>query len=204
MSLLLAMGGFAAAMSASPGPVNIITLTSGVTNGVRRTLPFVTGATIGFTCLLAAIGLGLSGLIDAYPAALQVLKYAGTLFILFMAWQLFRAGGALELGRRACPRFLEGFALQWLNPKAWLACVSGVSAFTTAGDYAALAVFCALYFVICFLGIGGWAVLGNAAVGLVRSERRMRWFNAAMGTLLVGVAAYLLLSEVPPPSATAL
>lgn len=67
------------------------------------------------------------------------------------------------------------------------------------GDHAALAGFCGLYFVICFLGIGGWAVLGNAAVGLVRSERRMRWFNAAMGTLLVGVATYLLLSEVPPP-----
>ena len=196
MSLILAMSGFAAAMSASPGPVNIITLTSGLNHGIRRTLPFVTGATIGFTCLLAATGLGLSRLIEAYPAALQVLKYAGTAFILYMAFQLVRSSGTVSLEEREQPTFLEGFVLQWLNPKAWLACIAGVSAFTTAGDYYTLALFCSIYFFICFLGIGGWAVLGNAAELLVRSPRQMGIFNKGAGALLVMVAGYLLVSDV--------
>lgn len=65
--------------------------------------------------------------------------------------------------------------------------------------HGALAVFCGLYFVICLLGIGGWAVVGNAAEGLFRSERQMRVFNSAMGALLAAVAAYLLLGEAPAP-----
>lgn len=195
MNSILAMGGFAAAMSASPGPVNLITLTSGLNHGVNRTLPFVAGATIGFTLLLAAVGLGLSGLLETWPTALRLLRYAGTAFILYLALQLVRSSGRLSLETRGRPTFLEGLVLQWLNPKAWLACMAGVSAFTTAGDHGALALFCGIYFLVCFLCVGGWAVLGKAAEALVRSPRQMRTFNRCMGMLLAGVGIYLLLVD---------
>lgn len=196
MSLILAMSGFAAAMSASPGPVNIISLTSGLNYGVSRTLPFITGATVGFTCLLAAIGFGLFGLVDSYPTVLRILKYLGTAFILYISFQFIRSGGAIDLKERARPSFFKGFLLQWLNPKAWLACMAGVSAFTTAGDATTLGLFCGIYFFICFIGIGGWAVLGSFAEQLVYSPRQIKFFNICMGILLAVVSVYLLFSDL--------
>ena len=58
MSLLFAMFSFSLAMSISPGPVNMIILSSGVNYGVKKTIPYVSGATIGFTLLLLFTGLG--------------------------------------------------------------------------------------------------------------------------------------------------
>lgn len=191
MSMVFAMAAYAAAMSASPGPVNLITLSSGLAHGIRGTLPFVIGATVGFTALLGAIGLGLSGLVEAYPAILWALRFAGTAFILFVAWKLFSASGAGAVATPQRPSFLEGAALQWLNPKAWLASISGVGAFAGAGDLKSLGLFCAIYFVVCFLGIVAWAILGRAGKRLVTNETGMRSFNRAMGALLLLVAGYL-------------
>jgi threonine/homoserine/homoserine lactone efflux protein len=194
MAAVLAMCGFALVMSVSPGPVNIITLTSGLNNGLGRTLPFVSGATVGFTALLALIGLGLSGLIRAYPGALEVLKYVGTGFILYMAVKMVRADPTVSMIERARPGFVDGVLLQWLNPKAWLACLSGVAAFTAGGGADALLLFCGLYFVICYAGISFWAVLGDQAKRLIRNPRQMKIFNCAMGGLLILTAGYLFVA----------
>ncbi|MCO1335598.1 hypothetical protein MO867_14765 [Microbulbifer sp. OS29] len=59
MSLFLAMFGFSLAMPITPGPVNMVIISSGVNHGFSRTLPFVSGATVGFTLLLSMIGFGL-------------------------------------------------------------------------------------------------------------------------------------------------
>ena len=52
MTLIFAMCSFALSMSISPGPVNLVTLSSGINHGFLRTLPFVAGASIGFSLLL--------------------------------------------------------------------------------------------------------------------------------------------------------
>ncbi|WP_420546789.1 LysE family translocator [Curvivirga sp.] len=196
MSVILAMGGFAAAMSASPGPVNILALTSGLNHGMGRTIPFVTGATIGFTLLLALIGLGFSSIVEGHLIALKFLKYLGSVYILTIAYKLIRASGNIDIEVSSKPSFVKGFALQWLNPKAWVACLAGISAFTTVGDFGSLLLFCSIYFVICFIAIFGWAALGHISEILVNNTRRMRFFNCCMGGLLACTAIYLFFSDV--------
>jgi threonine/homoserine/homoserine lactone efflux protein len=58
MSLFIAMFSFSLVMSISPGPVNMVIVSSGASYGVRKTFSFVSGGTIGFTSLLLFIGLG--------------------------------------------------------------------------------------------------------------------------------------------------
>ena len=58
-SLLIAFVMFAAVMFFTPGPNNIMLLSSGLTYGFRRTLPHVAGITIGFAFMIGAVGLGL-------------------------------------------------------------------------------------------------------------------------------------------------
>jgi threonine/homoserine/homoserine lactone efflux protein len=62
MSVIFAMCLFSLSMSISPGPVNLITLSTGVNHGFKNAMPFVSGATLGFTLLLLMVGLGLGGL----------------------------------------------------------------------------------------------------------------------------------------------
>ncbi len=197
MSLILAMCGFSLAMSISPGPVNMVIVSSGVNHGFRRTLPFVSGATIGFTLLLLFIGLGFIQVIDTYPFFLKYLSIVGSLFILYMGYKAATSIPDLSISQESkIPRFHEGFLLQWLNPKAWVACVSGVSLFADPEASKALFIFVAIYFLICYASLAFWAILGDQITTLLGTEWRLRAFNILMGALLAISAIYLLVIQI--------
>lgn len=188
---LLAMATFALALSISPGPVNMITLTSGVHNGIWRTLPFVSGATVGFTFLLFLIGTGGDSLLQSYPQVMKVMNVLGTGFILYLGWKIWCSDGTLEKQSARRPRFMEGAVLQWLNPKAWIACVSGVAAFVSGEGMGTIYIFCVVYFVLCFIGLGFWAVMGAIAQNFLSTKQRVVIFNRVMGGSLIAVSLYL-------------
>lgn len=191
MSLLFAMFAFSLAMSISPGPVNMIILSSGVNYGVKRTIPYVSGATVGFTLLLLFIGLGFFQFIKAYPSFLTYLAIAGSLYIIYMGYKIASAKPDIEVKKADVPKFYQGFLLQWINPKAWIACVSGVSIFSSADSYDQFLIFSGIYFIVCYLSLAVWAILGDKVSLLLNSHIRLRFFNIAMGLLLIVTAAYL-------------
>ena len=192
MSAILAMCLFALSMSITPGPVNLVTLSTGLNYGFKKALPFVSGATIGFTLLLLAVGLGLYHLTEMIPFFLDLLGYGGTGFICYMGYKIASAKPEIEVESGELPSFLNGFVLQWLNPKAWIASLSGVSAFNLAGSISMLLIFCSLYFAICYLSIGSWALLGDKISPLINNRRILLVFNIVMGGTLVVVGLYLL------------
>lgn len=67
ITLILPMTAFALAASISPGPVNLVCLSSGTRYPLSKGLMFVTGATLGFIVLFVAIGLGLYSILTAVP-----------------------------------------------------------------------------------------------------------------------------------------
>lgn len=195
MSLTLSMAAFALAASISPGPVNIIALGSGARHGLRASLRHVTGATLGFSLLLVLIGLGLHELLRYWPAMTQVLHAGGVAFLLYMAWKLASDRGELSNSSApAAPTMLAGATLQWLNPKAWLACVAGIGAYVGEGESALLWQFTGIYFVICYLSIASWAWAGSVISQYLGNPRRVRLFNRVLAALLVASAAYLLMA----------
>ncbi|MTV37676.1 LysE family translocator [Duganella radicis] len=204
MNILLSMAAFALASSISPGPVNIVALSSGAQHGFRASMRHVTGATVGFTLLLWLTGVGLHQLLARAPALMQATQLAGVAFLLWMAWKLARDDGALDLdGSARRPSLLAGAAMQWLNPKAWVAAVAGMSAFAANGEAALVWQFTALYFVVCYVSIACWAWAGTFLRRRLNDAAGMRRFNRAMALLLAASALYLLLSgdtgPVSPP-----
>lgn len=79
-ALLLPMAAFALAASISPGPVNLVGLSSGSRYPVWLGLVFVTGATLGFIVLFVAIGLGLNSVLLRWPVLLELLRWGGHRF----------------------------------------------------------------------------------------------------------------------------
>ncbi len=193
MALIVAMFGFSLAMSISPGPVNILTVSSGANHGFARTMPFVSGATIGFTLLLLAIGLGMSELVASFPALLDVMVYLGGAFVAYMGLQMLDSTtSGITLSKQRAPGFTQGFLLQWLNPKAWSACIAGVSAFSAKGLSESLLLFISIYFVVCYCSIGFWAFAGQRISGWLNQPSYQRLFNMVMGSSLIGIALYLV------------
>lgn len=179
---------YAFVTSASPGPVNIVAVSSGISFGVRRTLPQVAGATLGFSLLLFAIGMGLGELLRAMPWLLALLKIAGSMFLCYLAFKLFRAGGVtadVNLGKQ--PSFWDGLLAQWFNPKAWIVAVAGISTYTMPGTayQSSVIAMTLLFLLICFPSIAAWAALGATARALLKRPQLVQGFNMLMALLLL-------------------
>jgi threonine/homoserine/homoserine lactone efflux protein len=186
------MFSFSLAMSISPGPVNMVIVSSGASHGIRKTFNFVSGATIGFTLLLLFIGLGFDKVISEYPDFLKVLAIVGSLFIMYMGYLIASSKPELKLEKQNKPTFLQGFMMQWLNPKAWMACVAGVTLFSSPESNQQFLIFSLIYFIVCYMSLFSWSLLGDKVTIILNSEARLRFFNIFMGGLLVATALYLL------------
>ncbi|MGC5699086.1 LysE family translocator [Pseudomonas sp. NFXW11] len=194
MSLVLSMAAFALAASITPGPVNILALGAGARFGLRASLRHVTGATLGFTLLLVLTGLGLHELLRQWPLLTQGIRLFGVAFLLYMAWKLACDDGQLAGETRVrAPSAWYGALMQWLNPKAWLACVAGMGAFAADGEVRLVWLFAAVYGVICYLSIACWAYAGSFLRHYLDNPAGLRRFNRSMAALLAASAAYLLL-----------
>ncbi|MEQ9345586.1 MAG: LysE family translocator [Thalassospira sp.] len=194
MSLYLSMAAFALAASITPGPVNILVLSSGVQYGFRPSLRLVFGATAGFCLLLLLIGLGLHQLLETFPHLTTIIQWAGVAFLVFMAWKLFSSSGELGKGdTNSGPSALTGAVMQWVNPKAWLASIAGMGAYAASGAPTLIWEFTAIYFVVCFASVACWAYAGAFFSRFLGDPSRIRIFNRVMAALLVASALYLIL-----------
>jgi threonine/homoserine/homoserine lactone efflux protein len=181
------MTSFAFAMAFTPGPNNIMLAASGVNFGFTRSLPHIFGIEVGFVALLAACALGLGLVFTAYPAAQTVLKVAGVLYMLWLAWKVATAAGTGEAGTVPKPlTFSQAFVFQWINPKAVVACLGAVALFMPADwahtDFALLLLVFAL---VTILATMTWAGFGAALSRFLHNPRYARVFNIAMAALLV-------------------
>jgi threonine/homoserine/homoserine lactone efflux protein len=192
MDNLLSMSGFALAASISPGPVNLVTLSSSIQHGLGVSMRHVTGATVGFTLLLLLIGLGIHELLVYLPNLISVLKWLGVAFLLYMAFKLATDDGTLGTQRTGnAPSFLSGAAMQWLNPKAWLASLAGMGAY--AGSELHLVwQFAGIYFVICYASLSCWAAVGLCLRRYVDNPKRIRMLNRSIAALVVFSAIWLI------------
>ncbi len=193
VSLTLSMAAFALATSITPGPVNLVALSAGARHGLRASLRHVSGATLGFTLLLLLIGLGLHEVLAQWPFLTRAIQWAGVAFLLYVAWRLLIDDGTLDTRPDARgPSLLVGAAMQWLNPKAWLACVAGMGAFAASGERALVWQFAAIYFVVCYLSIACWAYAGAFLRHWMREPSRVRFVNRAMAGVLAASAVWLV------------
>lgn len=124
--------GFSILSSGTPGPNNILLWASGTEFGFRRTLPHVFGTAVGIGSMTLAVALGLAAVIDAFPPLAVAMKVAGTVYLLYLAWQV---AGARALERADVARplgFLQAAALQAINPKSWIFVLGALTTFRPA------------------------------------------------------------------------
>ncbi len=188
--LLLALAAFALVTSVTPGPNNIMLLTSGVNFGFRRTIPHAFGVTIGFTLMILIVGLGVGQILTADPRVFLALKVISILYMLWLAWKIAHSGpvdGSDGANSGVPMTFLQAAAFQWVNPKAWAIALVGTANYTIAGNYMwSLVVICLAFLAINLPSISLWVGSGVAMRRLLQDPVKVRVFNWAMAAVLVG------------------
>lgn len=190
LDVFAALTAFAFVTSITPGPNNFMLMASGVNFGFRRTVPHMLGIGVGFLSLLLGVGFGLGAVLSAYPALHTALKIAGGAYLLYLAWRIAMArsmGSAKEAEGEARPMtFLEAAAFQWVNPKAWVMAITAMAVYTSPQAPFLSVTLVALAFAIVNVPcVSVWAGFGVALRGFLADPVRLKWFNIAMGLLLV-------------------
>ncbi|MDQ2045318.1 LysE family translocator [Pseudoalteromonas sp. 20-92] len=192
LSLIMSMSLFALAASLSPGPVNLVSLSS-ARYGLRTGLMFITGATLGFIFLFLVIGWGLNYLLDKLQWITEVLQWAGITFLLYLSYQLFVDNGELNSdSNKSSPTFITGVIMQWLNPKAWLASLSGIATYIPNAELFEVFTFASVYLPICWLSLSMWVWIGIVLGQYFQSPAKIRFMNKALAVLLVGSCFFII------------
>lgn len=187
MDSLYAVVLFAISSSVTPGPNNLMVMSSGVNFGVRRSLPLLAGICVGFTLMLLLVGLGFGQLFTLFPSLHIIIKCVGTLYLLYLAWLIAHSADELAGKGQAHPLgFLKGALFQWVNAKAWVVATGAIAAFTSAGAgfYEQNLTLALTFFIISFPSVGIWLLFGSVLKRWLAGERARRRFNQAMGALL--------------------
>ncbi|WP_343619223.1 LysE family translocator [Acinetobacter proteolyticus] len=193
-TILLSMFIFSFTMSISPGPINITILSTSLIHGFKKTLPFISGATLGFSLLLIFLGFGFSQTISHYPIFSKILECIGALFIFYIGQKIIFSKPEIELLKNiSIVSFADGFLLQWLNPKAWIACLSGISLFSSPVSYHPLILFILIYFITCYICLMLWGISGHKLAKILTNPRQLKILNILMGGSLIILSIYMLI-----------
>ena len=180
--------GFAIAAFITPGPNNVMLLSSGLTYGFRRTLPHIAGITVGVAFMVAAVGLGLGTIFIAYPVLQTVLKYAGAAYLIWLAAAI-AMSGATPSGqdvRRGPMTFWGAAVFQWVNAKGWVMVIGTITAYAAIANFPwNIVIQTAISLLMGALSTVAWALFGSALRPVLTSPRAVRAFNIAMAVLLL-------------------
>ncbi|MCC7252451.1 LysE family translocator [Hyphomicrobium sp.] len=191
--LLLALVGYAIASSITPGPNNLLVLTSGLNHGVPRSLPLIVGISLGFAFMVIVVGIGLGSLIHSNPGFHAAAKALGVAYMLWLAWKVATSAPSLNAGddtRAVRPlSAATGAVFQWVNPKAWAVALSATAAFSAPeAGLSGLAWVASVFVVIALASLSAWAAFGSFMRRLVDSPSHVRTFNIVMALFLVASA----------------
>jgi threonine/homoserine/homoserine lactone efflux protein len=187
-SLLIAFVLFATVMFFTPGPNNIMLLSSGLTYGFRPTIPHIAGITVGFAFMVGAVGLGLGTIFIAYPVLQTILKYAGVVYLIYLAAAIAMSGpvSADQDNRRGPMTFWGAAMFQWVNAKGWVMVIGTITAYAAISPYPwNIAIQVVLSLFLGALSCTAWALFGSALRPVLTSPRAVRAFHVVMAVLLL-------------------
>ena len=191
---------FIAAMT--PGPNNLMLLSSGMTFGLRRPLPHMFGVAGGFLVLMTVVIVGVGALLNALPAVRWALLIAGSSFMAYLAYRTMTASTDLEHKKASRPlTFLEASAFQAINPKGWgyalsyTAMIAGLSETGEIGWMLGIGAVAVSLSPSAFSSLT-WVSLGQLMSRLIDNPRRIRVINVALGLSLFLMIPLMFLGEL--------
>ena len=189
--LLAAISIYYVIMYATPGPNNSILTASGIKFGFVKTIPNIFGIPTGHGIQLTFVCFGLGSLFVQFPYLLNVLKYIGATYLLYLAWKMF---GSLSIQRaedKSAPlRYYEAILFQFVNPKAWVICITAVSLFYPEKEnlFVGTLFMVVMSTIINIPSISIWAFGGSIIRRYLNNDKFKKIAEFSLSILLIGTA----------------
>jgi threonine/homoserine/homoserine lactone efflux protein len=188
---LIALLGFAFVCTVTPGPNNILLWASGAAYGLRRSWPHVLGTALGVGLLAILVAAGLGAVITSFPPLALAMKVGGSIYLLYLAWQVAGAGALRRTATARPMGLLQAIAFQLVNPKVWIFAVGAVSTFRPADVPVALgSVLVALAMMAVTVPTAlVWVVGGDVLNRLIDRPAARRALSLGLALLIVATIA---------------
>ena len=179
---------FAILMTGTPGPNNMMVTASGANFGYWRSVPHITGISVGMASMISLLAAGLGIIFERHPMVHEVLKVVGCAYLLYLAWKIATAGSMSKTEQKVKAKPMSVFSaalFQYVNPKAWMMSATAVSTFAVSGEHywLSISIIVTVFFVVGFACVSLWTATGVVIRHWLTSERRTVLFNQTMGAL---------------------
>jgi threonine/homoserine/homoserine lactone efflux protein len=183
-------------MYITPGPNNAMVLTSGLKFGFMKSIPHISGITIGHIIQLIIVCLGLGQIFIIFPEIQKILKVICAIYILYLGYKILGSINYIKKDGARPLKFYEAALFQIVNPKAWTISSMAVSGFLPKDGnlVTSVLIMASTALVICPISISPWAAFGSSIRNLVKTNKVKRYIEYFLSILLL-ITAILILTQ---------
>ncbi|NOW05047.1 LysE family transporter [Clostridium beijerinckii] len=171
-------------VTVTPGPTNIIILSTVNNWGTRKAMEYTYGATIAFGLLLVISAILNTALMAILPKILFIMQIIGSFYILYLAYQICKMDTSKSTAKETAT-FLSGFLMQFVNPKVVLFTMTVIPSFVMPyyTELSTLMIFVAYITIIGFIAFITWVLFGTIFKAFLQKHQKI--VNIIMALFLV-------------------
>ena len=196
VNLFFALISFYFVMYVTPGPNNAMVLTSGIKFGFLKTIPHMSGITIGHVLQTIVVCLGLGKIFQIFPEIQNILKIICALYLLYLGYKIIGSFSKIKNDGSRPLKFYEASLFQLVNPKAWTISTMVASGFLPKDERLIISIlFISITaLIICPLSISVWAAFGSGIRNLVKNNKKKAFVEYFL-TILLLITAIMIVIE---------
>ena len=197
VNLFFALISFYFVMYVTPGPNNAMVLTSGIKFGFLKTIPHMSGITIGHVLQIIVVCLGLGKIFQIFPEIQDILKIICALYLLYLGYKIIGSFSKIKNDGSRPLKFYEASLFQLVNPKAWTISTMVASGFLPKDERLIISIlFISITaLIICPLSISVWAAFGSGIRNLVKNNKKKAFVEYFLALLLLTTAIMIVIEK---------
>ena len=190
MSMIVSISTFILITHITPGPTNVILLSSVLNYGYKKSFPFMLANIISYPLLMVFTAFGIGMFLIQHHNIMLMLKIIGLVYLSWMAWKIFNDSTSYENGESVKTKpysFLQGLVYPWLNPKAWVVYSSIITVFVTSIEKSSqqFSFIIFLIFIAMIITVGVWSIGGILLKRFLKNKEVLKRINQTMAILLI-------------------
>ncbi len=172
-NLIFALISFYFVMYVTPGPNNAMILASGLKFGFLKSIPHMTGITIGHVTQLILVCLGLGKIFQIFPELQNILKIICAIYLIYLCYKIIGSFSKIKDDDSRPLKFYEAALFQIVNPKAWTISSMAASGFLPKDGNLIISILfiSCIALIICPISISPWAAFGSGIKNLVKNNK---------------------------------
>ncbi len=191
------------ALTVSPGPDNIYVLMQSISHGKKYGIATAFGLVSGIIIHTSLIAFGVSTVIQNSPKLFFAIKLIGAVYLLFLAYKVYRSAAKIDLDSGAVPKksisglIKQGFIMNVLNPKVTIFFLAFFPAFidVSAGNTKRQIFVLGFLFIIqAFLIFSALSIVADKATSFLRDNNKfdviLKWVQIVV---FIGIAIFIML-----------